>query len=57
MAEHSKILPSTFYQELIHLIAGSRKKQFISATILLIIGFLIQVTKRKSDTESIKVTG
>lgn len=56
MAEQSKMVPSGFYQELINLIAGSRKKQFISATIVLIIGFLIQIRKGKSDTESIRVT-
>jgi hypothetical protein len=49
MAEQSKVAKSAA-ETLIELLAGSNKKKFISATVLLIIAFLIQVRSKKSET-------
>lgn len=49
MAEQSKAA-NTIVQTLIELLVGSNKKKFVSATVLLIIAFLIQVRGKKIDT-------
>ena len=55
MAEQSKIAASSFKNFLQEFILGSRKKQLISATILLIIGFLLHIRNKKSYTETLKL--
>ena len=40
---------------LIDLLMGSRKKQLISSTIILIIFFLIHVRNKKDSTDDIKI--
>lgn len=42
-------------ETLIDLLIGSKKKKMISATVLLIIAFLLQVRGKKSETETIKL--
>lgn len=54
MAEQSKVA-KTAAETLIELLIGSKKKKFISATILLIIAFLLQIRGKKSETEAIKL--
>ena len=55
MAEQSKIAASSFKKFLQKFILGNRKKQLISATILLIIGFLLHIRNKKSYTETLKL--
>lgn len=52
MAEQSKAANS-IVQTLIELLVGSNKKKFVSATVLLIIAFLLQVKGKKIDTEEL----
>lgn len=54
MAEHSKVA-KTAAETLMDLLVGSKKKKFISATVLLIIAFLLQIRGKKSETETIKI--
>ena len=49
MAEQSKAA-NTIVQTFIELLVGSNKKKFVSATVLLIIAFLLQVRGKKIDT-------
>lgn len=55
MAEQSKVAVVTLKDAIINLLAGSRKKQVVSATILLIIGFLLHIRNKKSYTETLKL--
>lgn len=54
MAEHSKVA-KTAAETLMELLIGSKKKKIISATVLLIIAFLLQIRGKKSETETIKI--
>ena len=54
MADQSKMASANFTSFLIDILAGSRNKQLVSATILLIIGFLLHIKNKKSYTENIK---
>lgn len=55
MATQSKVAPADMKNFLIDMLVGTRKKKFITAAILLIIGFLIHVRNIKSSTEQMKV--
>lgn len=54
MAEQSKVV-KTAAETLFDLLVGSKKKKFISATVLLIIAFLLQIRGKRSETETIKI--
>lgn len=54
MAEQSKVVRNAA-ETLMELLIGSKKKKFISATVLLIIAFLLQIRGKKSETEGIKI--
>ena len=55
MAVHSKEASSTMKNMLTDLLVGSRKKQLISSTILLIVLFLVHVKNKNGNTDDIKI--
>lgn len=55
MTTQSKIVAQNIKDLLLDMLIGTRKKKFITAAILLIIGFLIHVKNMKSGTDQIKV--
>jgi hypothetical protein len=54
MAEQSKVAQSAM-EALIDLLVGSKKKKFITATVLLIIAFLLQIRDKKAELANIKL--
>ena len=55
MAVHSKEAASSMKNMLTELLVGSRKKQLISSTILLIVLFLVHVKNKNGSGEEIKI--
>ena len=54
MATQSKEVAANMKEILVELLMGSRKKQLVSSTILLIIMFLIYVRNKNGQTPEIK---
>lgn len=56
MATQSKVVPITNMKDfLLDMLIGTKKKKFITAAILLIIGFLIHIKNMKSGTDQLKI--
>lgn len=54
MAEQSKVA-QTAMEALMDVLVGSKKKKFITATVLLIIAFLIQIRSKKAEIVNLKI--
>ncbi len=55
MTTQSKIATTELKDLIIDMLVGTKKKKFITAAILLIIGFLIHIKSMKSGADQIKV--
>lgn len=56
MPVHSKIAEPTARMIIQDLLVGNKKRQLVSATILLIIGFLIHIRNKKPEVDSLRVS-
>lgn len=54
MASQSKMIFDTFGSVLIQALFGSNKKKIVSFSILIIIGFLVHIKKKRTNFENLK---
>ena len=55
MAIQSKVEATNWQEFIINLFVGTRKKQFISGAVLVIIAFLIHIRNLQGSTDNIKL--
>ena len=56
MPVHSKVADPTVTQIIQDLLVGNNKRKMVSATILLIIGFLIHIRNKKPEVDTLRLS-
>lgn len=56
MPVHSKVADPTVAQIIQDLLIGNNKKKMVSATILLIIGYLIHIRNKKPEVDTLRMS-
>ena len=56
MPVHSKVADPTAAQIIQDLLVGNNKRKMVSATILLIIGFLIHIRNKKPEVDTLRLS-